>query len=959
MNFAVGALVRVRGREWTVLPASTTDLLVVRPLGGTDDEIAGIVTALEAVTPATFAPPDPALPGDDRSAGLVRDAIRLGLRSSAGPFRSFARLGVMPRPYQLVPLLMALKLPTVRLLIADDVGIGKTIEAGMIARELLDRGEITRLSVLCPPPLAEQWQAELHDKFHIAAELVVPGTVARLERGLRADESLFNEYPYTIVSLDYIKAARHRDAFLQACPEFVIVDEAHTCATAGAGRGAQHQRHQLVVDLARDPARHMVCVTATPHSGDEGAFRSLIALLRPDFADLPEDLSGAHNERQRRELAAHIVQRRRGDIRDYLNDETPFPQRQEHEDAYALTPAYRAFVADIVAYARELVRDQSGQRLHQRVRWWSALALLRSVASSPAAAAATLRNRASYAVNTAEDVLDALARRAVLDLVEDDSSEGSDLAPPGDAGDALPNEARDRRRLLAFAAQADGLVGALDAKLALVVRRVKELIRDDFQPIIFCRFIPTAEYVKDALRQALPASVAVAAVTGLLPPAEREARVAELAAHAKRVLVCTDCLSEGINLQQPFNAVIHYDLSWNPTRHEQREGRVDRFGQPRPQVRVLTCYGHDNQIDGIVLDTLLRKHQRIRNKLGISVPVPADTNQVMEAVFEGLLLREGQQQQMQRYLPGLELPEQARLFAEWDQSAEREQRTRTVFAQRAIDVAEVRNELDASQAAIGGEADVARFTRAALGAYGVPLSPGDAPLSFAVAEVPAALRDTLGDELGATTATTPRTMHVRFTLPVADGERYLSRTHPLVERLAAFVMDQALDDADGDAAAAFHIRRAGVIRTDGVATRTTLLLLRLRFHLITEYTTGEPARETLAEDAQLAAFEGGPETPRWLAPAAAERLLTLAPRANILPGTATEFLRRVTDRLDALRPQLEQVATERGRELLAAHERVRSAARVRGVLRQRVVPQTPVDVLAIAIYLPIVTGGVA
>src|SRR5258708_28998964 len=138
----------------------------------------------------------------------------------------------------------------------------------------------------------------------------------------------------------------------------------------------------------------------------------------------------------------------------------------------------------------------------------------------------------------------------------------------------------------------------------------------------------------------LPRGVEVAAVTGLLPPAEREARVAELGQAPKRVLVCTDCLSEGINLQEHFDAVMHYDLSWNPTRHEQREGRVDRYGQQRPQVRALLYYGVDNQIDGVVLEVLLRKHRTIRSSLGISVPVPADTSKVLEAVFEGLLLRE-------------------------------------------------------------------------------------------------------------------------------------------------------------------------------------------------------------------------------------------------------------------------------------------------------------------------------
>src|SRR5215510_2499585 len=171
-NYAVGSLIKARGREWVVLPGSEDDLLMVRPLGGTEDEATGLLLPLEKVEPAQFDLPDPERPGDYRSSRLLRDALRLGYRSSAGPFRSFARLAVEPRPYQLVPLLMALKLDPVRLLIADDVGIGKTVEAALIVRELIDRAEIRRFAVLCPPQIAEQWQSELRSKFHLDAELV-------------------------------------------------------------------------------------------------------------------------------------------------------------------------------------------------------------------------------------------------------------------------------------------------------------------------------------------------------------------------------------------------------------------------------------------------------------------------------------------------------------------------------------------------------------------------------------------------------------------------------------------------------------------------------------------------------------------------------------------------------------------------------------------------------------------
>src|SRR4051812_17781474 len=224
MGFASGSLVRARGREWVVLPESSGDMLILRPLGGSDDEITGIFAPLETVESAQFGLPDPERVGDHRSCRLLRDAARLGFRSSAGPFRSFARLAIEPRPYQLVPLLMALKLDPVRLLIADDVGIGKTIEAALIAREMLDRGEIRRLTVLCPPHLAEQWQRELAEKFRIEAELILSSTIQRLKRDLARGVSVFDRHRFTIVSTDFIKTARYAEDFVLKCPEFVIVD---------------------------------------------------------------------------------------------------------------------------------------------------------------------------------------------------------------------------------------------------------------------------------------------------------------------------------------------------------------------------------------------------------------------------------------------------------------------------------------------------------------------------------------------------------------------------------------------------------------------------------------------------------------------------------------------------------------------------------------------------------------
>jgi hypothetical protein len=212
-----GTLVNARGREWVVLPDSTDELLMLRPVGGLDEEIAGVLPAVEPVQSASFSLPGREDLGDFASGQLLRDAARLSTRAAAGPFRSFGRIAAEPRPYQLVPLMMALKLDPIRMLIADDVGIGKTIEASLIARELLDRGEIRRMAVLCPPHLAEQWQRELAEKFHIEAELVLSSTIQRLERDLPIGVSVFDRHRFTVVSTDFIKTPRRAGSSASSC----------------------------------------------------------------------------------------------------------------------------------------------------------------------------------------------------------------------------------------------------------------------------------------------------------------------------------------------------------------------------------------------------------------------------------------------------------------------------------------------------------------------------------------------------------------------------------------------------------------------------------------------------------------------------------------------------------------------------------------------------------------------
>jgi hypothetical protein len=342
-------------------------------------------------------------------------------------------------------------------------------------------------------------------------------------------------------------------------------------------------------------------------------------------------------------------------------------------------------------------------------------------------------------------------------------------------------------------------------------------------------------------------------------------------------------------------------------------------------------YGRDNQIDGIVLNVLLEKHRAIRNDLGISVPVPADSNAVLESILEGLLLR-NREEQLRLFDEEVLAPKRHDLHEEWDTVAEREKRSRTVFAQASIKVDEVAREVAATRAAVGSGVDVERFTVEALAAHGALVRHGD-PLELDLREVPVALRDLL--------STASDQVRARFELPVKDGETYLSRTHPLVEGLGSYVLDTALDpQLEGIA------RRAGAIRTRAVARRTTALLLRFRHDVVR--TTRDHERRLLAEEAGVVAFGGAPASAEWLTDDAAEALLSASPDANIASEQAIEAVRRILDGYDALLPELEAEARRRADALLDAHRRVRVTGE-----RYRVEPQLPVDVLGIYVYLPL------
>jgi superfamily II DNA helicase RecQ len=820
------------------------------------------------------------------------------------------------------------------MLVADDVGVGKTIEALLIVRELLDRGEIQRFAVLCPPHLVEQWQEELDAHFHIKAVCLTASSVNRLERDVPRGEKFFEFYKAVVISLDYIKQDIRRSAFVQEAPEMIVVDEAHTCTISGYGR---QLREHLLTALSADPDRHLLVLTATPHPGKDEAFYNLLSLLRPDFARLPS-LQGEEKRKLREDLGAYLVQRQRQDIKQW-NEAGNFPVRMIKEITYKLENEWGEFFEDVRNYCYNLAQRVENERGEQRsaMIWYATLAMLRCASSSPEAAHKALTNRL-----TGFEDLDA--------LMDERLGDGEELVSNDEEPCANIEESQTLKKLIA---EADALRGSRkDPKLAALLSHITSLLSErpaPFRPVIFCRYIATANYVKEHLQEYLkdrfPGAV-VDVVTGLLSPEEREQKVEELLETKLPVLVATDCLSEGINLQHGFNAVVHYDLAWNPTRHEQREGRVDRFGQESPEVRCTMIYGQNNPVDGFILNVILKKAQQIKTDLGFSVHLPEDNARIQQALVKAALMKTNHTTQGE--LNFGDDDSLAAIESEWRDAQEKARANRTIFAQRRLRPQDVLPELKKQETVTGSGDDVRRFLETALSYLGAPLQKEkDGVWNYDPSHLDTALRERLAEE----NSGKQRLLGFK----PEQGAIFIHRSHPLVSVIAGYILENALEKnrngiaPNSQAAAA----RCAVFETGSVNKVTTLYLLRLRHELdyimFAKDKHGNQTKKLLAEES-LVLGRTGRASAELLNDEAVSPLMNAFPTSNISPAVMIRELKTAIEWFVEHRELFDEAAQKRSEELLADHRTVRDASDARG--QYAVKACLPADLIGVFVLLP-------
>ena len=927
-----GRMVKYRDREWIVLPSEDQELMLLKPLGGSDEEITAVYLPLKIVPgerpePANFELPTSNDIGAFETAKVLFDASRLSFRNASGPFRCMGKLSFRPRSYQLVPLVMALKQHTaVRMLIGDDVGIGKTIEALIILKELMERGEVKRFAVICPPHLCEQWQMELKDKLDIEAEIIRSSTAASLDRKLPDDRSVFYHVPYQVISIDYIKFDKRRGIFLNDCPDFIIVDEAHTCALpAGATSKSQQQRYALLHDIANDPKnpnRNILLLTATPHSGKDAEFQSILGLLNKEFEGYNFNNL---DKSKRRKIARQFVQRKRENIKRWLKEETPFPDRDSKEIGYILTPEYKAFYQDMLEFARGL-RKEGERKNTARIRYWAALALLRGVMSSPEAGYEMLLNRQAKRLEDEElNDLQQQDNPHIEKLSFDTDSSQAELIDIADLKQAELEEIQylceEIKKLTSF---------EKDNKAQRALKIIKDWNKEGYQPIIFCKYIATANYLGRILKENLPNKIDVQVITSESADEQRKEKIELMGKSDMRVLVATDCLSEGINLQEYFTAVLHYDLPWNPNRIEQREGRVDRYGQDAPLVKTWLLWGEDNPIDEIVLKVLIRKVRDIQKSTGVSISIGEDNQSIMDAVLNEVLLEDKKE---------ADKGKQMRLFDdkitnELESARQKAENLRSIFAHESIKPETIEADLKEVDEAIGDMDSVEHFVVNSITHLKATLRKDKRGYLLYPQNLPYHLKAQFGNG---------NEVKISFESPTPKGYRYIGRNHQFVEQLCQFMLALAFDGHnDYDSLA-----RVSEIQTDIVSKKTTLIMFRVR-NVIKEVAS---KKEVIAEEMYLWGYEGSGQDARSVDYKEAKKLLLEASSLrNVSIEKQKDDLTRELQHFKELESRFLDLAVERADNLVKAHGRFKEL--VGGRRYEKATPVLPPDVMGVYILMP-------
>ncbi len=626
----VGQLVDIRQRRFLVTDvtgsALPTDPLAIQPQTGhhlvtltsIEDDALGeelqVIWEVEsnAVIHETHELPAPrGFDTPERLDAFLR-AVHWGAVASAdvqtlqSPFRS----GIEIEEYQLDPVVRALQMARVNLLIADDVGLGKTIEAGLVAQELLIRHRARRILIVCPAGLQQQWRDQMRDKFGLDFRIVDSEMMRRLRRSRGLHVNPWTHFPRLITSMDYLKRDQPLRLFREALPahgdvryprrfDLLIIDEAHNIAPAGKGNYAIDSQRTAAIRFIAPHFEHRLFLTATPHNGYAESFSALLELLDPQrFArGIPPN---------RQSLEQVMVRRLKSELPPRWDGTPRFPPRTLHPLEVAYTETEQQAHTWLQQYTQ--LRQQHAADTLERTATEFVLKLLKKrLLSSPAAFQRTLQQHQLGLTTATRATAQRTTRRpsegilrAMLDEVDDGYKD--DAATDDATHDAIqtttalfqPLTATEQTLLDQMLQWADTAVGRPDSKANTLFAWLDHELRpngqwNDQRVIIFSEYRATQQWLQEKLAtRDVTAGHRLLLLYGGMDDEQREEVKAKFQADPAdspvRVLLATDAASEGIDLQRHCHRLVHYEIPWNPNRMEQRNGRIDRHGQRHPPL---------------------------------------------------------------------------------------------------------------------------------------------------------------------------------------------------------------------------------------------------------------------------------------------------------------------------------------------------------------------------------------
>jgi superfamily II DNA or RNA helicase len=841
--FAPGTVIRNRSRLWRV-DGQEGDVLIATSIDGGEAEQSKFHVPFEDIQPGRLEPPSPGIVGHIQAQDLLLRAYRLSLLHGTAPLISLQRSRVIPKDYQLVPVVMALEMPRVRMLVADDVGLGKTIEAGLIITELLARQMATRLLVIVPANLREQWREALDYFFHIPARIISTRHRREMERELPAGANPWEHYRFLITSVDYAKQAGVKNQILEQRWDAVVIDEAHQVAKPHQSRPDQRMRMdrwELAEALASsDRVRHLLLLTATPHNGYTDSFASLLRML-----DVGAVTGPVHDPDIVRPMAKrHVCQRRREDVEAWFQDDpsrSPFPERDQDEVIVPPTSYEMDAIRAVEDYGNQVLRQASVGSVQARtLAHWTVMHLHKRALSSPDALRCSLRNRRERlrqrlkeATAEADEmpIPPDVARANVLDedtgerLTDEEAGQRTERVVYGS-----PEEIQSELELLEdVLAKAEKVTPSRDNKLAKLLDTVlRERLRTEPKVVIFTRYVDTMKYLEEQIgRNKRYANATVLTIHGGLNERQRQDVFLAFERAEVGILVATDAISEGINLQHAAAQVIHYELPWNPNRLEQRNGRVDRFGQRKPVVYVRTMV-MDETLDATILKVLVEKATQIRRDYGFSPPYFGDETSILDLLEQHEVTLGPKQLDLFDWQAGRSTEGEGQtkdVGLEDPFSAETLERIKgdSFYGQTHISLPEIERRLEETASTVGSPEQIRAFVFSGLSRFNCSVAEnGDGSWRILITN-PALQTASVGEVLERATFDAEQALD-------DPDMTLLDVGHPLVRRLIEEVKQNAFREVA-------HYGRTAYVVTPGVDEVTALFHLLARYVVNTEPTS--------------------------------------------------------------------------------------------------------------------------